>query len=326
MNILSEFKEAKNIGIAGHIKPDGDCIGSCLGLYNYLSEIFAEDKKTIDLYIESVPKEFRFLRNWDKAACSYEDKPPYDIFVSLDCGSIDRLGNYEKFFKEARRNICIDHHISTTSFGMVNIVYPDASSTAEVLYDLFDKDKISTAVAECLYTGIVHDTGVFKHANTTEKAMTAAGKLITLGVKPNKIIDESFYQKTYVQNQILGRCLLESILLLDGKVIISYITKKMQEFYNINADDLKGVIDQLRVTKGVEVAVFIREESSGNYKVSMRSNGIVDVSKIAIYFGGGGHILAAGCNINCSMHDVINNLMGWIEYQLKNAGLLENNK
>jgi len=199
-------------------------------------------------------------------------------------------------------------------------VVSDSSSTCEVLFDLFDIEKISKATAEALYLGIVHDTGVFKHSNTTEKTMAIAGKLITLGATPNKIIDETFYQKTFVQNQVLGRCLLESILLLDGKIIVSSISKRAQNFYNVAPSDLDGVIDQLRITKGVEAAIFLREDNVQEYKVSMRSNGIVDVSKIAVFFGGGGHILAAGCSMKGSLHDVINNLTIGIEHQLKNAG------
>ena len=146
--------------------------------------------------------------------------------------------------------------------------------------------------------------------------------LLEKGVNSSKIIDESFYQKTYVQNQILGRCLLESMLVLDGKVIVSLVTLKQMEFYQAKTYDLEGIIDQLRVTKGVEVAVFIHEMSDGEYKVSMRSNCDVDVSRIATYFGCGGHIKAAGCTLRGWSHDVINNITAHIENQLKELGVI----
>lgn len=314
------LKDAKRIGITGHIRPDGDCVGSNVGLYEYLMENYNKDgSKVIDMYLEDVPEEFKFLVGVDKVQQDYPDAKPYDLFFALDCGSLDRLGQAQKYAMEAKKVINIDHHISNTGFADTTIILPDASSTCEVLFGLFDEELIPTSAAVALYLGIVHDTGVFKHSNTSEKTMRIAGKLISLGAQPSKIIDETFYQKTYIQNQILGRCLLESMLVLDGKIIIGSISKKEQDFYGVVPSDLDGIIDQLRVTKGVEVAIFVREEGTQEYKVSMRSNGIVDVSKIAVFFGGGGHVKAAGCNMKGSYHDVLNNLTIGIEHQLKKS-------
>lgn len=316
-----DIRKANRIGITGHLRPDGDCTGSCLALYNYLEENYnAEGTKKIDLHLEPIAEPFRFLTSSNCIQSEYKEEEPYDLFFALDCGSLDRLGAAKDYAIQAKKSVNIDHHISNTGFAGVTLVVADSSSTCEVLFDLFEFDKISKATAEALYLGIVHDTGVFKHSNTTEKTMSIAGKLITLGATPNKIIDETFYQKTYVQNQILGRCLMESILLLDGKIIVSSISKRAQNFYNVVPSDMDGVIDQLRITKGVEVAIFLREDDVQEYKVSMRSNGIVDVSKIAVFFGGGGHKMAAGCSMKGWLHDVINNLTLGIEHQLKTAG------
>lgn len=307
---------ADSIAIAGHVHPDGDCVGSCLSMYNYLTENCNQDnKKRIDIYLEKIPDEFYFLKNVKDIKEECKEEIAYDLMISLDCGSVDRLGVCGDLFPLAKETVNIDHHISNTKFAKNNHVI-EASSTCEVLFGLFDESKISKDVAESLYLGIVHDTGVFKHSNTTEKTMQIAGKLISKGAEPSKIIDETFYQKTYVQNQVLGRCLMESFLILDGKIVISSISKKTQEFYNVTPADTNGVIDQLRVTKGVEVAIFLREDGFHQYKVSMRSNGIVDVSKIAVFFGGGGHVKAAGCSMTGSLHDVINNLTIGIEHQL----------
>lgn len=317
VDLLSLLSNADSIAIAGHVRPDGDCTGSCLAMYNYLQDNFnKEQKKRIDIFLEKIPDEFNFLNHVDQIKNECNENFEYDVFVSLDCGSADRLGACGNLFDLAKETINIDHHISNTNFAKHNHVITDASSTCEVLFDLFDETLINKEIAECLYLGIVHDTGVFKHSNTTEKTMLTAGKLIRYGAVPSKIIDETFYQKTYLQNQILGRCLLESILVLDGKIIISSISKKIMDFYNIQPSDTDGVIDQLRVTKGVEVAIFLREDAAREFKVSMRSNGIVDVSKIAVFFGGGGHVKAAGCSMKGSLHDVINNLTVGIEHQL----------
>ena len=315
--INSEVVGKRKIAIAGHIRPDGDCVGSCTALYQYLKQNMDEfgiDK--VEVYLETFSDEFNILNGSEDIKHSYDSEEIYDLFISLDCGSLDRLGNAEKYFNSAAKSINIDHHISNTLFADVNHVVDDASSTCEVLFDLFEESRITKEVAEALYLGIIHDTGVFKHTNTSEKTMVAAGKLISKGINFSDIIDESFYSRTYMQTQLLGRCLMESIIMLDGKVIISMLNRRTLDFYGADHSDLDGIIDQLRAAKGTEVAIFIYETDLQEYKVSMRSNGEVNVSRIAVYFGGGGHIKAAGCSMKGSAHDVINNLVKHVEAQL----------
>lgn len=317
LNLSVECKGAKKIAIAGHIRPDGDCVGSCMALFGYL-QLMKEQLQLnqIDVYLEPVGNEFHVLKGVDEIRHSYTSDEVYDIFISLDCGGLDRLGGALKYYHTAIKTINIDHHISNNQFANVNHVVADASSTCEVLFELFDEELISKEIAEALYVGIIHDTGVFKHSNTSAKTMNIAGKLMDKGIAFSKLIDESFYQKTYTQNQILGRCLMESILVLDGRCVVSSINRRMMEFYEAASTDLEGIIDQLRVTQGVEVAIFIHEYEPQVFKVSLRSNGDVNVSKIAVYFGGGGHIKAAGCTLRGSLHDVINNITPHIESQL----------
>lgn len=313
-DIFGSITKSKRIAIAGHVRPDGDCVGSCTALHLYLKKQYPD--KIIDTYLELIPDSFQFLKDTDKIITNYDEDIIYDLFISLDSGDVDRLGPAEKYFDTAISTINIDHHISNTNFAVINYVMANASSTCETLFDLFDEDIIDQDIAEALYLGIVHDTGVFKHSNTTRNTMTIAGKLIEKGFSFSTIIDESFFQKTYVQNQILGRCLLESIFVLGKKCIVSTVSLKILDFYGAGPKDLDGVIDQLRVTKGVEVAILIQETASREYKVSLRSNNHVDVSRIAVYFGGGGHIKAAGCSMSGTIHDVINNLTKHIENQL----------
>ena len=146
--------------------------------------------------------------------------------------------------------------------------------------------------------------------------MRIAGELMKTGFDFSKIIDESFYQKTYIQNQVMGRVLAESIMLLDGKCIVGYLKKRDMDFYGVDGKDLDGIVSQLRLTQGVEVAMFIYEFEQQSFKVSLRSNGKIDVSRIAVYFGGGGHMRAAGCDMAGSVYDVINNISEQIEKQL----------
>lgn len=316
MNLLGEIGLAKSIGIVGHVRPDGDCAGSCLAMYRYLKNVMAEDT-IIDMYLEEIPEKLRISDDVANVKQENVNNIQYDIFISLDSGSLDRLGFAQNYFSTANKTINIDHHISNTGFGSVNHVIADASSTCEVIFDLFQEEKIDLQIAKALYMGIIHDTGVFKHSNTTKKTMEIAGKLISKGVPFSEMIDETFYRKDFHQNQILGRCLLESILMLDGKCIVSSVSRSILEFYNVVSSDLDGIIDQLRITQGVEVAILIHETNAAEYKVSMRSNGVVDVRKVAVYFGGGGHVMAAGCTMHGTFHDVINNLTPHIEHQLK---------
>lgn len=316
--INAEVIGAKSIAIAGHIRPDGDCIGSCTALYLYLKQNKeALGIERLEVYLEPFGNEFSMLTGTNEIKHTYEVEDSYDLFISLDCGSLDRLGNALKFYNTAKKTINIDHHISNQGFANVNHVVADASSTCEVLFTVMEEAWISREIAAALYVGIIHDTGVFKHSNTSESTMNIAGKLISTGIDFSNLIDESFYSKTYMQNQILGRCLMESLLVLHGKVVFASISRKMLDFYGASTSDLDGIIDQLRVTKGTEVAIFVYETASHEFKVSMRSNGEVNVSKIAVYFGGGGHIKAAGCSMTGTVHDVINNLTPHIEAQLK---------
>ena len=311
---LSAIESAGRVGIAGHIHPDGDCIGSCLGLYNYIRLNY--DCET-DVYIEEIPPCFEILARHEDINSLYPDTAPYDVFIALDCGDIERLGKAAKYLKEAKISFCVDHHGTNTGYAMNNLIVPEAAATAEALFDLLDPDKIDLNAAEAMYLGIVHDTGVFKHSNTTRHTMETAGKLLEYGVSSSRIIDGTFYEKTYLQNQILGRCLMESILMLDGKVIFSSVNRKVQALYGLEGSDTEGIIDQLRVTKGVEVAILIKEMTPQMWRVSMRSCEYVNVADICVKFGGGGHIRAAGCTMHGSMHDVINGLIKEIELQIK---------
>lgn len=316
-SIENELLNAKKVAIAGHIRPDGDCIGSCTAFYMYLNECRKElGLERVDVYLESFGPEFNILSGAEDIlhSCDYDET--YDVFISLDCSSPDRLGQALRYFEKAKRTICIDHHITNNRFADVNHVVADASSTCEVLYNLMDSQRITKEIAQSLYVGIVHDTGMFKNSSTSDKTMEIAAGLIRKGIDFTKLIDETFIQKTYLQLQILGRCLFDSMLIMDGKVVVSSIDRKTLNFYGADFSDLNGIIDQLRTVKGCEVAIFIYEISSNEHKVSLRSNGIVDVSKIAYNFGGGGHIRAAGCTMIGTVQDIINNLTPHIEDQL----------
>lgn len=315
MNLLKECEGAKTIGISAHIRPDGDAIGSSMALYLYLKKTVPGAE--IKLFLETPPDCFGHLKYLKEIDSAYAWEKDFDIFFALDT-ACDRLGGAEDFFKNAKKKINIDHHISNENgCGDVNVVDPFAGSTAEVLFGLMEEQYIDEEIAVALYTGIIHDTGVFQYSNTSPKTMEIGAKLISYGFPFSKIIEESFYQKTYLQNQILGRALMESILFMDGRCIVSCVDRKMMDFYHVVPADLDGIVNQLRNIKGVHCAVFMYETGLMEYKVSMRSDEKVDVSRVASYFGGGGHVRAAGCTMKGTFHDVINNLSLHIETQLE---------
>lgn len=250
MQMLNKMlKDAVTIAIGGHIRPDGDCVGSCIGLYQYIKDNY-KDKKA-DVYLEEIPDSFHFLKPADVIRHEIPADVTYDLFICLDCGDKGRLGFSAPLFDRAKRTFCIDHHISNKGFASDSYVVPDASSTCELVYQLLDEEKISPQTAEALYLGIVHDTGVFQYSCAEPSTFRMAAKLLEKGIDGPRIIQETFYEKTYAQNQILGRALLESILFMDKKCIATYITKKTMDFYGVVPKDLEGIVSQLRLTLNI---------------------------------------------------------------------------
>ncbi len=307
------LQDAHRVAIGGHVRPDGDCIGSCMGLYCYIRDNYPDI--TTDVYLEPIPEKFKIIEGTEDIRSEVWDNATYDLFICLDCGDEERLGFSAFLFQTALHTCCIDHHVSNQSFAEVNYIVPDASSTAELVYGLLDKDKVTKEIAECLYMGIAHDTGVFQYSNASPSAFRTAAELLETGIDAASLIDFTYYEKTYAQNQVMGRALLESIVFMDGKCIAAFMKKYQMEFYGVTAKDLDGIVSQLRMTKGVEVAIFAYETEKDLYKVSLRSKKEVDVSVIAEYFGGGGHVRAAGCMMPGTVYDVMNNVSRPIELQ-----------
>ena len=317
MNIREICKDAERIGISGHIRPDGDCAGSCLGLSLYLKKLFPE--KEVKVFLEKPADIFSCIKGFSEIVVLEEGMPkvePFDVYFALDARK-DRLGAAEKFFEEAETTVNIDHHVNNAEgCGTYNYVYPEASSTCELVYELVEEEMLDADIAAALYIGIVHDTGVFRYSCTSPKTMQAAAKLIGTGIDFPKLIEETFYEKTYVQNQIMGRALLESMLIMDGRCIVSYIDKKTMDFYQVTSKDFEGIVSQIKLTKGTDCAVFMYEIRTLEYKVSLRSTDKVNVAKVAEMFGGGGHVRAAGATMEGGPEDIFGRLCKEIERQL----------
>ncbi len=315
MRKLDDILEGKRtIGIAGHVRPDGDCIGSSLAVYNYIRTYYP--KVDVRLYLEPIPNIFRFLTRAEEIKNEYLDEINFELFICLDCGDTGRLGSAAKYFEGAEHTFCIDHHVSNQAFAEENYIFPEASSTCELVFELLDEGRITKEIAECLYTGIVHDTGIFQYSCTSSKTMRIAGILMDKGIDYSQIVDETFNAKTYNQNRVMGQALLDAKLYLDGRVIVSAITQKQMAEFEVLPKHLDGIVSQLRVTKDVEVAVFLYENEDQTYKASFRVNGDFDAASLAMHFGGGGHVKAAGCTVEGDLTEITEKILTEIKKRL----------
>ena len=315
-NLASNLTQVSSVAILGHIRPDGDCVGSCLATWNYIRTWFPRIRA--DVYLEPIPNIFRFLQGAEQIKNCCDSEETYDLCIVQDCSDRERLGAAVKYYETAGQTICIDHHISNHGFAKINHVFPKASSTSELIFGLLEEDKITKEIAECIYVGMVHDTGVFQYSSTTPETMNIAGKLMAKGIDFTKIVDETFYTKTYNQNRIMGKALLESRLYLDGALIVGLITQEDMRAFEVLPKHLDGIVNQLRVTRDVEVAAFLYE-IAGGWKLSLRSNGRVNVSEIAVSFGGGGHVMAAGADMKEPPEEIIRLLCAGVKAQLDEA-------
>ncbi len=316
IDIIKECEGAKSIAVTGHTNPDGDCIGSTMALWLYLKKALPDVQ--CDVMIEQPDPTYGVICGIDQIMTDYSNDTVYDVVFVLDSVTT-RCGEAEKYIETAGKVVNIDHHMSNPGEGDAHYVVPDASSCGEVLYDLFCikeeyKALIDKDIALALYIAIIHDTGVLQYSNTAPKTLRIVADLISYGFDFPKLIDKTFYENTYVQSQVLGRALLEAFPLLDGQVMVSRMEQKTMDFYGAVKSDLSGIVNQLRIIKGVKVAVFIYEVGPTEHKVSLRSSSDdINVATVATYFGGGGHIRAAGCNINGNFYDVLNAIMEQVE-------------
>ncbi|MBQ8814445.1 MAG: DHH family phosphoesterase [Lachnospiraceae bacterium] len=314
MKMLDDMVRGINsVAIIGHVNPDGDCTGSCLAAYNYLKKWYPEIRAKV--YLGDFSDRFLFLQGADQISHDFADVGEYELCLSIDASDLGRLGEGVNFFERAKKTVCIDHHITNIGFADENYIDGRASAACELLFTMMDSEKIDLAIAECLYMGIVHDTGVFKHSNTTEQTMTIAGKLVAKGVNTSYIIDETFYRKTYVQNRLLGLALTRSCLSEDAECIYTWLNQEDMRTLGAKRKDTDGIIDQLRLTEGIECALLLIEQEQGGYKVSMRANSWLNVSEICRNHGGGGHAKAAGCEIMDTVENIVPMILAEIRAQ-----------
>lgn len=287
--------------ITSHAEPDGDAVGSLIALGLAIGKL---NIKTT-LYNESpIPAVYRFLPSVERIVRHIKKANTYDTAIVLDCGDIDRIGDVSSVVAKIPFIINIDHHVSNTGFGNIQLINEDACSTAEIAYRLIKALSVpmDKAIATCLYTGILTDTGSFRFSNTNEAAFAISKEMAGLGMEPYDVAQHVF--GTYSLGRIkLLNLALNSIEISDnGKLSMMTVTRRMLADTGTQTEDVDGLINYARRIKDVKVAALIHELPNGStekmkkslYHVSLRSDGTVDVADIAGSFGGGGHASAAG--------------------------------
>lgn len=312
MNLLQECEGAKRIIISGHVRPDGDCVGACLSMWQFLSKKLPGTD--VKVYLEKPADIFADLLGFAEIVSDFPETEPVDVCIALDCNE-ERLGEAVKYFRPAKKRINIDHHVSNTGCGDVNLIMPEIGSTCEVLYGLMEED-CDYELAKALYTGIIHDTGVFQYSNTTPRTLEIGAKLISFGFDFPRLIEETFYERTFLQTKLLGKVLTECKQYLDGQCVVGVIDCAAMESLCATSKDLDGIVNHLRNVKGAHCAIFLHENKPGEYKISLRSDQYVNVSKVAVSFGGGGHVRAAGCTLRGSADECTDKLLACIKEEL----------
>lgn len=293
--ILEQIANAQSIQIAGHTNPDGDAIGACLAFGMALENA----GKDVTVLLEDFGKKYDIIpgHHLIKGA----DKPA-DLFLALDTGEELRLGAAGELPQKAGVCINIDHHRSNTYFGAYNYVDADASSASELVYRFLDGSyPLNREIASALYTGILYDTGAFRHSSTSPETMRIAGKLMEYDIPFTAIYDRFFDQRSFSELKIMGQALQNAERYFDGRVILTTITAEEIAACHGTNKELDAIVNYIRGVEGTQIACFLYEKNDTDVKASFRCGDLHDVCALSQKFGGGGHVKAAGCTITADI-------------------------
>lgn len=310
-NVIEEIKIANNIVLAGHISPDGDAVSANFALALAIQKL----GKNPVILLEKYSDTYNYLKGHNFVYNGKQENLNPDLFISLDCGDIERLGNAKEVFERAKKTINIDHHISNNSFGDLNVVNSNASSTSEVVYEVISQIsevEIDKDIATIIYTGIVFDTCGFKHKSTGKRTHQIAGELIEKGVDSSMVHTNIIYTHTLGNTKLLAKTIQN--LTIEDTICISTLTKD-EILENGTYEDIEGISGYLLDIKGINVSVFLYEKEDGMVKVSFRSKQM-NVNEIAQKFNGGGHILASGATLNIPLKDAKNIILSEIKSKI----------
>jgi phosphoesterase RecJ-like protein len=288
--ILEEFQKANFIVLTGHIHPDGDCLGSMLALNEYLE---SEGKRVQMLLDGDVPEVYYYL----PGSCAITRPLPgimdCDLLVVVDASDEERLGSVKSAIRAKTLNI--DHHISNNKFADYWYIDTKAAATGEIILQLLEyaKATITLSMAVNLYTAIASDCGFFRYANTTSATLRYAAALVDVGVQPHFISE--YLETKPLESVMTLRNVLDTLeIYRDGKIASIIVS---QEITDNASENTEGLINYPRNIEGVEIAIMFKIIDGNSTRVSFRSRN-VDVSQLALSFGGGGHMRAAGCAVN----------------------------
>jgi len=314
--IWQQIENARNITLTAHINPDGDALGSELALYPILKKM--GKKVTVFNATKPLPQYLDFLPNFDKITDKFPKNS--DLTISFDCGSFDRLGIEEK----PSFLINIDHHISNTGYGDINLVEPDYASTSLVIYDILKANGIDMPKesAVCIYTAMVTDTGSFQYESVNDRVFECAAEMVRCGVKPDFVSKMLFQRDRLSRLRLLAKAYDTIEMCCDGKAAFVEVTREMMEMTGAIKEDTDSIVNSVRAIAPVEIACMLREEEEG-IKISLRSKNYADVSKIAQKYGGGGHIRAAGATLKNEFD--FEKVKQMLKKELKEALLLTSN-
>jgi bifunctional oligoribonuclease and PAP phosphatase NrnA len=317
---VDALRGADRLLLTTHEGPDGDALGSLLGMHLVLEQLGKDAAMYMSPEEFPLPHEYRWM-TFDGLLGAPPDDLADRLVVFLDCGNIDRMP--VDFLQGGDvRIVNIDHHHDNTRFGGVNVVVPTASCTAEIVLDVAREfgAEITPQIAEALYVGLVTDTGRFMYENTTAAAHRMAADLMGAGADTHAVYRHVFEDLPYHRLELLGRALARVVRYDGGVLIVANLERRDFEETGALGTDSEGIIDQMRAVEGTSVAALVRELAPGGrgrHKVSLRgTDGSVDVSAIARAMGGGGHRRAAGLTTDLELPEVIERIRAEAQRQL----------
>lgn len=302
------LEDANEIAIFCHINPDGDCIGALFALGRTL---MARGKKVTMISHDGIPGFFKFVPMTSETVATSTNvaslkERNFDLAVMVDCATKKRAG--EAFFPimDASTLITIDHHATNDGFAARNFIDPSASSTCEILHRLFTRAgwNITPKVAECLYMGIMYDTGRFMHSNTTPEVFRICSELLAAGISPAEIANHVYRDRSRASLHILGYALVNMKTAADGQVAWATIPRSVFHEYGATDSDTEGIVETLGAYDGCEVHIVFTEGPDGRARVSTRSAGKVLVNEVCALFGGGGHKFASGIRSEKTLQEI----------------------
>ena len=316
---------SETVFITAHVGPDGDTLGSMLGLKHSLAYLFPNIKRVDCIIAGRMPDVFHFMPGIDDVISI--DKTPekvldrYDLAISVDCGALSRLGPSARLFETATDTLNIDHHVSNDAFAHINIIETDAAASGQVIVRILNtwQSPISPEAATCLYVALLTDTGGFRHSSTTPEAFEVAGQLQRSGADVTYIYNQIYETQPFCQSQLIAHAVLNATPYAEGRIMWTSLTlSEIAQFHALD-EHTEGIIDQLRCIQGVQVSMVVKEMESGRTKISLRSNrDDIDVSALlGEHFGGGGHKKAAGASVETDLSTTIKALLTVLESAVK---------